>query len=292
MKRRFFVAAAALLLFTFSASAGIRVMSYNVRLGVAKTDGENSWENRKEATPAMLADVKPDVFGVQEAYDFQLDYILATSPSYKAVGVGREDGVSKGEHMSVFYNTETVELIDWGTYWLSETPEVPSKGWDAHCYRTATWTLLKEKATGRKFFFVNTHLDHRGFVARKEGLALIHRRIMEMNPDGLPMVLTGDFNVMPDDEGLTDLNKLMKSARFSAVDADPRGSYNGWGQNGKSKGAPLLKQPDVDFLLPIDYIYYSGFDVCTEFRVITKEYAGKPYISDHFPIMAYLSDAE
>ena len=93
----------------------ITVMSYNIRMGVAE-DGDNSWENRKAATPAMLADCAPDVFGVQEAFDFQLDYIEQTSPAYKWVGVGRDDGKTKGECMAVFYNAEKIELLDWGTY--------------------------------------------------------------------------------------------------------------------------------------------------------------------------------
>lgn len=271
--------------------AGIKVMSYNVRYGTAK-DGKNSWDNRKEATPAMLEEVRPDIFGVQEALDFQIQYITESCPRYKAVGVGREDGVSKGEHMSIFYNTETISLEKWGTYWLSETPDVPSKGWDAACMRTATWALLREKHTGRQFFYVNTHLDHRGVVARKEGLALLHRRISEMNPDNLPMILTGDFNILPDNPGLEDIDKLMKSARNSCLEGDTFGSYNGWGQNGKFKDAPSLEKKNVDYLLPIDYIYYSGFDECTEFRVITKPYAGKPFISDHYPVCAYLADRD
>ena len=152
------------LLMAFSAMASIRVMSYNIRLGVAK-DGDNAWENRREATPAMLRDVKPAVFGVQEAYDFQVQYILEQCPEYKAVGVGRDDGVSKGEHMSVFYDSTRVELLEWGTYWLSETPDVPSYGWDAACRRTATWTLLREIATGQKFVDENGNVT---FVNRNE----------------------------------------------------------------------------------------------------------------------------
>lgn len=290
-KFKFYIPLLFALVIAMPCHAGIKVMSYNVRMGIAE-DGKNSWENRKAATPAMIKDVAPDIFGVQEAFDFQLAYITDNCPDYKCIGVGREDGVSKGEHMSIFYNTNTIELVEWGTYWLSETPDKVSKGWDAACYRTATWSLLKEKATGRKFFYVNTHLDHKGVVARKEGLALLHRRISEMNPDNLPMILTGDFNVLPDDPGLVDLDKLMKSARFSAVDADKFGSFNGWGKNGKSKGAPDLKKDNLDYLLPIDYIYYAGFDVCTEFRVVTKSYAGKPYISDHYPVVAYLADKD
>ena len=218
------------LLMAFTASASIRVMSYNIRLGVAK-DGENAWDIRRTATPAMLQDIRPAVFGVQEAYDFQVQYILEQCPDYKAVGVGRDDGVSKGEHMSVFYDSKQIELLEWGTYWLSETPDVPSYGWDAACRRTATWTLLRDIATGQKFYFVNTHLDHKGFTARKEGLALIYNKIQQMNPGGVPMVLTGDFNVLPEDDALTDLNKLMKSARFNSLEADTIGSFNGFSKN-------------------------------------------------------------
>ena len=150
------------------------------------------------------------MFGVQEAYDFQIAYILEQCPEYRAVGVGRNDGKSGGEHMSVFYDTTRNELLEWGTYWLSETPDVPSVGWDAKYNRTATWTLLKDIASGQKFYFVNTHLDHRGVVARKEGLALIYNRIQSMNPDGLPMVLVGDFNVLTDDECLKDISTLIQ----------------------------------------------------------------------------------
>lgn len=253
----------------------IRVMSYNIRLGVAK-DGTNSWGVRKDATPAMIYDVRPVVFGVQEAYDFQLDYICSQCPAFKCVGVGREDGFDEGEHMSVFFNTDSLSLVKWGSYYLSETPDIPSKGWDAACKRTATWCLFEHRSSGHRFYFVNTHLDHKGKEARKNGLKLLYDKIQEMNKENFPMVLTGDFNITPDNEGLKDINSLMKSARLSARDADPRGSFNGWGRYEESK------------LQPIDYIYYSGFDSCLTFKVVTRTYAGRPYVSDHYPVCADL----
>ena len=193
--------------------------------------------------------------------------------------------------MSVFYDSKQIELLEWGTYWLSETPDVPSYGWDAACRRTATWTLLRDIATGQKFYFVNTHLDHKGFTARKEGLALIYNKIQQMNPGGVPMVLTGDFNVLPEDDALTDLNKLMKSARFNSLEADTIGSFNGFSKNAFSSAAPDLKGKkfDPNVPTPIDYIYYSGFDVSLRFKVVTKIYDDKKYISDHYPIYADLA---
>lgn len=254
----------------------LKVMSYNVRYDNAE-DGENAWDFRKHATIAMLNDVLPDVFGVQEALPHQIAYISEQAPVYKNVGVGRDDGISKGEHMSVFWNTETIEMLQWGTYWLSETPDVPSYGWDAGCRRTATWTLMKDKRNGMKFFFVNTHLDHKGVEARKNGLQLVVDNIAAMNPDGYPMVLTGDFNVTPDDECLVELDKQMESARKVAEVTDNYTTYNGWGRNA----------PEKEYV--IDYIYVSGFSAVPEFCTNIKAYADIQCISDHYPIVSVLN---
>ena len=189
----------------------LKVMSYNIRLGSAN-DGTNSWAMRYTATGEMLEDQKPDVFGVQEALDYQVRYIEEMC-GYEYVGVGRENGKSEGEHMAIFWNKKTVSMLKWGTFWLSETPEKPSMGWDAACKRTATWALMKDKRTGKKFYFINTHLDHKGAEAQKNGLKLIVDRLSEINPDGYPMVLTGDFNITPDNKALTELDEKMQSAR-------------------------------------------------------------------------------
>ena len=150
----------------------LTVISYNIRMGEAN-DGTNSWTYRYPASAMMIVDQKPDIFGLQEAYDYQVTYLSEYCPGYKSVGVGRENGKHEGEHMSIFYNTKTVKLLKWGTFWLSETPDTPSMGWDAACKRTATWALLQDKASNKKFYFVNTHLDHVGVEARKNGLPWI-----------------------------------------------------------------------------------------------------------------------
>ncbi len=251
----------------------LKVMSYNIRMGIAK-DGTNSWEFRYPATAMMIEDQKPDVFGVQEAFEFQIKFIEENCTDYEAVGVGRDDGKAKGEFMSVFWNKKTVKMLKWGTFWLSETPEKPSKGWDAHCRRTATWALMKDKKTGKKFYFVNTHLDHRGKEAQKNGLALIVSRIGDINPKGYPMVLTGDFNVKPNNPALVELDKMMDSARKVAEKTDNHHTFNGW------------KNTKTDAV--IDYIYVKGFSQCLEYQTITKTYADRKFISDHYPICATL----
>lgn len=278
MKRNILILLAALLVLPQIVSAkedaqteGLKVMSYNIRLGEAK-DGTNSWALRYPATAEMITDQKPDVFGVQEAMSYQIRFIEDNMRDYKCVGVGRDDGKKEGEFMSIFWNKKTVSMLDWGTFWLSETPDEPSKGWDAACFRTATWALMKDKKTGKKFYFVNTHLDHVGVQARMNGLQLIIDRIAQINKEGLPMVLTGDFNMKPSDRAMAPVDAVMKSARAVAGKTDSKGTYNNWG-----------KASDI-----IDYIYFSGFSSCPEYQTVTKKYAKRTFVSDHFPITAIL----
>ena len=249
----------------------LKVMSYNIRLGSAN-DGTNSWGLRYPATAEMIEDQMPDIFGVQEALASQIRFIEDNFVNYKSVGVGREDGKKDGEHMSIFWNKKTVSLLKWGTFWLSETPEKPSMGWDAACKRTATWALMKCKKTGKKFYYVNTHLDHKGTEAQKNGLKLIVDRIDDINPEGYPMILTGDFNITPDNPNLVELDSKMQSVRKVAEKTDNHDTFNGWG---KGKGV-------------IDYIYASGFSAYPEYQTVIKRYADRKFVSDHYPICAVL----
>ena len=280
MRKFTLIVAAMLVMLPFVSSAqkqtkdhDLKVMSYNIRMGAAK-DGTNSWEYRYPATALMLEDQKPDVFGVQEAFNYQIRFIEDNFMDYDCVGVGRDDGKQKGEFMSIFWNKKTVKMLKWGTFWLSETPEKPSMGWDAACKRTATWALMKDKKTGKQFYFVNTHLDHRGAEAQRKGLELIVERIAQINPKGYPMVLTGDFNVKPDNVALKDLDTKMQSARKIAPRTDNHPTFNNWGKI----------KPDM----VIDYIYVSGFSACPEYHTVTEKYGTWKYVSDHYPIYAKL----
>uniref|UniRef100_UPI0040261FF1 endonuclease/exonuclease/phosphatase family protein n=1 Tax=Candidatus Cryptobacteroides bacterium TaxID=3085639 RepID=UPI0040261FF1 len=279
MKRVFLVLMTALLALPFNTAAksgkpaDINVISYNIRVGKAN-DGTNSWQYRYPASAMMIMDQKPDIFGLQEALDFQFKYLEEYCPGYKGIGVGREDGRKEGEIMAIFYNKKTIKLIKWGTFWLSETPEKPSKGWDAACFRSATWALMKDKASGRKFYYVNTHLDHVGWEARKNGLKLIVDRIAEINPENYPMILTGDFNMRIERREFDDLKKVMRNAREVAFKTDHHGTFNDWG-----------KAADDEI---IDYIWFKGFSSCTEYETITKPYMNRAYVSDHYPIKATL----
>lgn len=254
-------------------TASVNVMSYNIRQGGAK-DGTNAWEYRAPASYAMVTDQKPDIFGVQEALYYQVYYLDQTLADYGWYGLGREDGKKKGEMMAVFYNKKNIKILKKGTYWLSETPETPSMGWDAKCFRTATWVLAKDRKSGKKFYFVNTHLDHVGIEARKNGLQLVIDKIADMNPKGLPMVLCGDFNMKLDHPSMMPVKEAMSNARETAVVGDHNPTYTGWGKT---------SDPSI-----IDYIFYKGFSSCPKFETVTKPYMDRTFISDHYPIKATL----
>lgn len=246
------------------------VMSFNVRNSGAD-DGDNCWQNRKDAAAAMLNALNPDVVGMQEVLPDQQEDIVTLCPQYTAYGIGRNDGVN-GERMTVIYNHEIMEFRDGGTWWLSQTPDVPSVGWDAKYPRTATWVLLRDTRNGKDFYFVNTHLDHKGVDARRNGLAMVVAMIKDMNPD-VPMILMGDFNVEPGDPALEALEGLMLDARVTAKVTEDTPSFNGY---------------DKERHKVIDYIYYSGFSLAESFRVVTQQYNNAPFISDHYPIISEL----
>ena len=250
----------------------IKVISYNVRVNV-EGDGENKWDLRKHASIAMIRDEKPTIFGLQEAKPEQMQYLVENLPEYGHIGVGREDGVSEGEHMTVFYLKEQVELLDGGTFWLSETPEEPTKGWDAACKRSCTWTKMRMKDTGKEFAYINTHLDHVGKVAQREGLALICKRFAEIVPVGMPAFLTADFNALTNDPIFEPLNAEMLDARVEAPETDNRATYNGFKPGGEDNAN-----------LVIDHIFFRGAEAHT-FKVLRDKNYGAPFISDHYPVV-------
>ncbi len=267
--------------------AEIAIMSFNIRHSAAD-DGDNSWKHRKEATPAMINTLKPDIIGIQEARTDQIEYIQENCPDYEHYGLGRDDGKSEGETMVVFHKKDKFNVLAQFTFWLSETPEVPSFGWDAACRRTATVSHFEHKESGQRFFHVNTHLDHMGLEAQRKGLEFIVEKIKSINPDGAPLFLGGDLNMIDSNESIISLEGIMLNTRKVAPISDTLATFNGW--KGRLEDAALgtnLKSKPAHELI-IDYIFYSPRDssMCRSFRTVTEEYAGIPLISDHYPIIS------
>lgn len=266
------IAAFALMGVACNRTSEIKVMSYNIRLssGTIEADSIYHWEHRKQASLELMHQEQPTVFGLQEACPDQMDYMVENLPEYDYIGVGRDDGKRKGEFMSIFYKKDEVELIDGGTFWLSQTPDQVTKGWDAACFRTCTWTILKKKDTGKKFVYLNTHLDHKGQEARKESIKLIVAKAEELTGGKLPVFITADFNSPTTNEIFKPMQEAMLDARVEAPVTDERGTLNCWGTT----------PPGV----VIDHIFFRGAEA-QKFEVLRDKDYGAPYVSDHYPVM-------
>ncbi len=262
--------------FAKKAKGDFRVVSYNIRLSVAaKADGDNCWEKRKQASIKMINEQKPLVMGLQEACPDQIEYLNSNLKNYKHIGVGRDDGKLEGEMMAIYYDASRVKLLQGGTFWLSQTPDSVSFGWDAACRRTCTWGVFSVIGTNQKFCYFNTHLDHMGKVARREEIKLIVSKIKELAPGGMPVLLTADFNSSTSNVIFDPLKAVMHDARSTCPKTDHKATYNGWGEL-----EPKILSDENEVL--IDHIFYKDVTPIS-FKVLDGNY-GAPYISDHYPV--------
>lgn len=256
-----------------AAQKEVSVMSFNIRYD-NPNDGKNSWtnSNRKEKVLTTIKKYKPAVLGVQEALHHQIKYLDENLKNYAWVGVGRDDGKTKGEFAPVFYDTSRFELVNSGHFWLSETPEKPSLGWDATCCnRITTWIHLKEN--NNDFFVFNTHYDHEGAIARKESSKLLVAKIASITKDK-PCIITGDFNAIPNSEPLKLLNTTFVDTH-KANNSATQSTFNGF----KSKVQPNKR---------IDYIFVTR-NISVKSNTIVDDKIGGLFPSDHLPVLSVVS---
>jgi endonuclease/exonuclease/phosphatase family metal-dependent hydrolase len=256
----------------------LRVMSFNIRYGTAD-DGADHWEKRRELLFATVEAFKPDLLGTQEVLAFQADELKKRLSGHGFVGAGRDDGKDKGEMTPIYFRTDRFEKLDEGHFWLSETPDKPgSKGWDTSLPRVASWVKLRDKATKREFYFLNTHFDHRGQKARLESAKLIRKRLGAL-PGNPPVVVTGDFNT---GEGSEPYQALVGGEGVKLIDsyraihperAKDEGTFNGF--QGTRTG------PRIDWVLHTDHFAATA-------AAIDHTSKGGRYPSDHFPVTAVL----
>jgi len=254
----------------------VKVMSYNIRLDIA-VDGEKGWKFRKDFLASQIAFYDADVFGVQEALPNQMSDLATLLPEYAHVGIGR-DGDGKGEASAVFYKKDRFKVLQSGTFWLSETPDKISKGWDAAYNRVCSYGLFRDLKSKKRFWAFNTHLDHIGAAARKNGVELILARIKSLNEKNYPVILTGDLNLEPDSVPIKILKNAMTDTRDVSAEKPfgPSGTFNGFKFN-----EPVTRL--------IDYIF---IDNSKRFEVrkyaILSDSKDLRYPSDHFPVFAEL----
>jgi len=252
----------------------IKVMTYNIRYDNPK-DGENRWDNRKEFLTDQIKFYEPDFLGTQEGLSHQILFIDSTLTQYNYIGVGRNDGKTEGEYSAIFYNSVKFTPIKSSTFWLSETPDIPSKGWDASLNRICTYGLFKNKATKVKLWIFNTHFDHRGVEARKNSVKLIIKKIKELNKENFPVVFMGDLNLEPESEAIQYLSNQMNDTKTvsTKIVFGPTGTFNGF-----KFDKPVTRR--------IDYIFVSKGNIDVEKYAVLSNSKDLRYPSDHLPVYA------
>ena len=248
----------------------LSVMTYNIKLDYPK-EGENSWINRKPFFINQIKFYEPDIFGVQEAMPNQMKDIDSLLPKYSFVGVGRDDGKDEGEYSAIFYNKEKMNVLKSSTFWLSETPDQVSMGWDAVCNRICTYALFEDKTSGKRFWMFNTHFDHVGVEARKNSATLIIQKIKEINAETLPVILSGDFNMEDTHESIQFIEQHLKDSKSIAkVVFGPLGTFNNF-----EFDKPVTRR--------IDFIFVSPEISVEKYAVLSDSWDCK-YPSDHLPV--------
>lgn len=299
MKRLFTLTLLAVASFSLWAQP-LNVASYNIRMH-SKVDYKNGdgWTSRRDIMCDLVAFSAFDIFGAQEVCHDQLEDMLSRLPDYGYIGVARDDGKTKGEYSPVFYRKERFEVLESGTFWLSETPNEVSFGWDAACRRVCSYGYFKDKLTKKKFWFFNTHMDHKGKVARIEGAKLVIAKIKELCGKDARVILTGDFNVAQNSPAYNTFAEsgLLKDAYLLApVKYAPAGTFNNF-----KVGTHSDKRIDHIFVAGCDvqrygiltYHYWSNQNGSeSELRdapkEISAEHRGVHLPSDHYPVQIFV----
>ncbi len=278
MKRSFLLLAMACILLAScrrNANHTMNVLTFNIRFD-NPADSINAWPNRKDMVAELIRFHECDIIGVQEALLHQLKDIEERLPEYKWVGVGRDDGKAKGEFSAIFYNKKAFQMLDSGTFWLSPTPDVPSKGWDAAIVRVCTWVKLMNRHVGKEVVVFNTHYDHIGEQARQESSKLIVQKIKEI-AGNFPVILTGDFNSEPNSPAYKTVAETFRDA-YLATKAKPYGPVGTW--NGFDYNASLDRR--------IDYVFVLGEVEVAKYGVLTDG-RDRRFPSDHLPVLTEIT---
>jgi len=266
-----------LIIFTatlFAQSEEIKVMTYNIRCGYCEDSSSvNHWSKRKFLLAYLIKNNNPDLIGLQEAEQFQIKDIVKMLDDYDCYGVSREDGKENGESAAILYRKNRFTLEEEKTRWLSETPELVSKGWDAAFNRTVTIVKLKDLKSSSEFYFFNTHFDHIGEIARTESSRLIVEEIGKLAAN-LPVILTGDFNYTSSSDGYKVITNKLYDAKTISKNESTGGNitFNGFGKD---------IQPDYK----IDFIFVNDKTEVLNHKIDSTTYNGL-YPSDHYPVIS------
>jgi endonuclease/exonuclease/phosphatase family metal-dependent hydrolase len=250
--------------------------SYNLRYANPNDTG-NLWQDRAPVIVSLIRFHQFDILGIQEGLRNQLDDLTKDLPEFGRYGIGRDDGNAAGEHSAIFFNKHKFSLVEKGDFWLSETPEKPSLGWDAAINRICSWVKLNENSSGKTFYVFNAHYDHRGVVAREESSKLVLKKIKEI-AGSAPAIFMGDLNGDHSSKCyqlIAQSGHLKDAYETSPIRYASNGSFNGFGN--------AIEKNNI-----IDHIFLTSSVSVLRHGILTDTYMGK-YPSDHFPVLVEVS---
>lgn len=265
-----------------SVSDTITIATFNVRIRTGSDKGERSWLERKPHVAALIHRYRFDIFGVQELIDSEQEKELSTMlSSYTVFSKGRDNTEgTTGERLAIYYLKDRYARLQEGYFFLSPTPSVASKGWDAALNRMCQWVELLDQRTNLRFFVFNTHFDHVGKEARAQSALLITQKIKTIAGTS-PVVLLGDFNASPlETRVYSELTSYLQDSRSVARrnQESSTGTFNGWNS----------ETDEFSDNVRIDYIFTSLKNKVLEYNVINDKYQAGAYPSDHFPVLIRL----
>lgn len=253
-------------------SSRITMMSCNLRCLTPLDLGKKSWFYRADLLTADIAGQNPSITGFQEATRWQYQYMVDVLTGFDSVITYRDTSIAS-EGCPIFYDTSRYQLVDKGSFWLSETPEVMSKDWNSACYRICSYVILTDKASGNDFVVFNTHLDHVSDEARIKGIAVVLDKIAQFG--GLPAVIMGDFNALEGSETYISATESFLDARYAAEQTMESHTYQNWGNPEKYKR--------------LDYFMISKTGIRAEQYTVVPAVHDGVYASDHCPITLTLT---
>lgn len=250
----------------------LKVMTYNIRYDNVE-DTINNWNDRKAALTELIKNYEASIVGTQEVQLHQLMYIDSVLTNFTYIGVGRDDGKQKGEYSPIHFDTTRYKLLKQKTFWLSQTPEKVSVGWDAALPRVCTYGLFEEKGSGTKFYVFNTHFDHRGTIARDQSTRLITQKIREINTENVPVILMGDLNLAPNEPPIQYLRTQLTDGQLVTQKNfyGPTGTFNSF-------------DPNKAIEKRIDYIFVQDLNISNYIHIDDRMENNK-HISDHLPVL-------
>lgn len=263
-------------IFPIQSQPSLKLMSYNIRYDIT-TSNASPWTERHTAISSQINRFDVDIIGMQEVLVHQRDQLLSDLPGYASIGVGRDNGINAGEFSPIFYKEERYQLLNSGTFWLSPTPEIPSKGWDAALNRICTFGQFVDLQPKDTFWVFNTHFDHVGETARMKSAELILQKMKEVTKEtNQAVIFCGDLNLNDDHPTITFLQSQMKDALLVAKQV-------------KTKMNRTFNSFDVTTIASkrIDYIFTNEKVSVQSFETIVEPF-GVSYPSDHFPIFTML----